>query len=145
MEQDGQDGASDPDDGDDSDSFDSEGEDGDGGGDDDGGDSENGGGDGNDYHAVLLAKEWTIEIHFDLHGDAYYHLKLLSLIRCYHTSVLCSTRWSIGPTRLHWLLGDGGVHPRRESGVPHPIWYYSPVYVCSCYTRCCLADVGGQL
>ena len=103
MEQDGQDGAGDPDDGDDSDSSDSEGEDGDGGGDDggdsgNGGDDENGGGDGDDYHAVVLAKEWTIEIHFDLHGDAYYHIKLLSLVRCYHTSVLCSTTWSIGPT-----------------------------------------------
>ena len=32
-----------------------------------------------------LLKGWTVEIHYDLHGDAYYHPKLLSLVRCYHT------------------------------------------------------------
>ena len=109
-EQGGQDGAGDPDDGDDSDNSDSDdggndggdGDGGDGGDDsgDDGGDGDrdggDGGGDGDDYHAALLAKGWTAEIHYDLQGDAYYHPKLFSLVRRYHTR--CTVQYRIE----HW-------------------------------------------
>jgi hypothetical protein len=82
MEYDVQEGAGDPDDGDGSNDSDSDGDD---GGDDGGNDDGDGGDGGDDYHVTLLAKGWSVEIHFDLHGDAYYHPKLLSLVRCYHT------------------------------------------------------------
>ena len=85
----GQDGAGDPDDGDDPINSDS-----------DGGDGGDGGGDGEgDYHAALLAKAWTLEIHYDLHGDAYYHPKPLSPLYAATTlGAPCSTGWSIRPT-----------------------------------------------
>ena len=91
----GQDWAGDLDDGDDSGNFDyDDGGDGDGGdgGDgngDDGGDGDgdggDGGNDGDDDHDALLAQGWTAEIHYNLEGNAYYHPKLLSLVRLYHT------------------------------------------------------------
>jgi len=86
----GQDGPGDPNDGDDFDNSDSDdgGDGGDGNGDDGGDGDGDGGNDGNggdDDHDALLAQEWTTEIHYDLEGDAYYHPKLLSLIRRYHT------------------------------------------------------------
>jgi hypothetical protein len=98
MEYDVQEGAGNPDDGDGSVDSNSDGgyDGGDDGGDgddrnNDGGDSGdgkdggNGGDGGDDYHARLLAKGWSVEIHFDLHGDAYYHPKLLSLVHRYDT------------------------------------------------------------
>ena len=60
------------------------GDSGDGGGDGDG-DGGDGGNDGDDYHDALLAQGWTTKIHYDLQGDGYYHPKLLSLVRRYHT------------------------------------------------------------
>jgi len=93
MEQDEQEGAGDPHDGDSSDSSDSD--DHGSGGDD--GDSD---GDSRDHHAMLLAKGWTVVIHFDLHGDAYYHPKLLSLARCYHT------RCAVQYRTEHWTHPD---------------------------------------
>jgi hypothetical protein len=80
MEYDVQEGAGNPDDGDGS--VDSNSDGGYGG---DGKDGGNGGDGGDDYHARLLAKGWSVEIHFDLHGDAYYHPKLLSLVHRYDT------------------------------------------------------------
>jgi len=85
MEQDEQEGAGDPDDGDSSDSSDSDNH----GNDSDNGDSD---GDSHDQHAVLLAKGWTVVIHFDLHGDAYYHPKVLTLARRYHTRCIVQYR-----------------------------------------------------
>ena len=49
---------------------------------------------------MLLAKGWTIEIHYDLQGDAYYHPKLLSLIRCYHNR--CTVQYQME----HWTHLD---------------------------------------
>ncbi|XP_066374134.1 uncharacterized protein [Miscanthus floridulus] len=117
-EQGGQDGASDPKDGDASDNSDSDdggndgGDHGDGGDDgddsghdgDDGSDGDrdggDGGGDGDDYHAALLAKGWTTKIHYDLQGDAYYHPKLLSLVCHYHTR--CTVQYQT----KHWTHPD---------------------------------------
>ena len=76
----GQEGAGDPDDGDDSDDSDANG--GDDGG--DGGDGGNGGNDSDDDHNALLAQGWTVEIHYDMEGDAYYHPRLLVLVQRYH-------------------------------------------------------------
>ena len=129
MNRGGQDGAGDPEDGDASNNSDSDdgdgddGDDGDGGDDsddsgddgDDGdgdGDGGDGGDDGDDYHATLLAKGWTVDIHYDLQGDAYYHAKLLSLVHRYHTR--CTMQYQIEHwthPRLQRLLGDRGVHP----------------------------------
>ena len=115
MNRGGQDGASDPKDGDASgnSNFDDGGNDGGGDGDggddgddsgDDGGDGDgdggDGGGNGDDYHAALLAKWWTMEIHYDLQGDAYYHPKLLSLVRRYHT------RCTVQYRTEHWTHPD---------------------------------------
>jgi hypothetical protein len=148
-----QEGAGDPEDGDDSDDSDSDGDDnegdrgdnGDDGGDDggndggDGGDGEdggNGGDGGNDYHATLLAKGWSMEIHFDLHGDAYYHPSL-PCTPLPHQVYRIVPDEALDPPRLHRLLGYGDVHMRKESGVPHPPYYHSLVHTCSCHPRCC--------
>ena len=105
----GQDGAGDPDDGDDSDNSDSDdggndgGDGGDGSGDDgDNGDGDggDGGNDGDDDHDALLAQGWTTEIHYDLQGDAYYHPKLLSRVRRYHT------RCTVQYRTEHWTHPD---------------------------------------
>jgi len=93
MEQDEQEGVGDPDDGDSSDSSDSDNH----GNSGDNGDSD---GDSRDHHVVLLAKGWTVEIHFDLHGDAYYHPKLLTLARRYHT------RCTVQYRTEHWTHPD---------------------------------------
>ena len=114
MNKGGQDGAGDPDDGDDSDNSDSDdggndggdGDGGDGGDDsgDDGGDGDgdegDGGDDDDDYRAALLAKGWTVEIHYDMQGDAYYRPKLLSLVRRYHTR--CTVQYQTE----HWIHPD---------------------------------------
>ena len=101
----GQEGAGDPDDGDDSDGSNSDdgGDGGDGNG-DEGGDGDGDGGDGgnngdHDYDA-LLAQGWTMEIHYDLEGDAYYHPKLLTLVCHYHT------RCTIQYRTEHWTHPD---------------------------------------
>jgi len=90
MEQDEQEDAGDRDDGDSSDSSDS---------DNHGNGSDNGDSDG-DHHAALLAKGWTVVIHFDMHGDAYYHPKLLTLARRYHTQ--CTVQYRTE----HWTHPD---------------------------------------
>jgi hypothetical protein len=93
MEQDEQEGAGDPDDGDSSDSSDSS----DHGS---GGDDGDGDGDSQDHHAALLAKGWTVVIHFNLHGDAYYHPKLLTLARRFHA------RCTVQYRTEHWTHPD---------------------------------------
>ena len=90
MEQDEQEDAGDRDDGDSSDSSDS---------DNHGNGSDNGDSDG-DHHAAILAKGWTVVIHFDLHGDTYYHPKLLTLARRYHT------RCTVQYRTEHWTHPD---------------------------------------
>jgi len=99
MEQDEQEGAGDPDDGDSSDSSDSD-DQGNGG---DNGDSD---GDSRDHNAVLLAKGWTVVIHFDLHGDAYYHPKLYSRTSLSHPVYLAVPHRALDPPQLHPFLGD---------------------------------------
>ena len=47
-----------------------------------------------------LLKGWTVEIHYDLNGDAYYHPKLLSLVRRYHT------RCTVQYWTEHWTHPD---------------------------------------
>jgi len=93
MEQDEQEGAGDLDDVDSSDSSDSN----DHGS---GGDDGDGDGDSRDHHTALLAKGWTVVIHFDLHGDAYYHPKHLTLARRYHT------RCTVQYRTEHWTHPD---------------------------------------
>jgi len=105
-EQGGQEGAGDPDDGDDSDDSDSDG--GDGGGDGNGGNSgdggdggDDGGDDGNggdEDHDALLAQGWTMEIHYNLEGDAYYHPSFSHLYIATTLDALFSTGRSVGPT-----------------------------------------------
>ena len=41
-----------------------------------------------------------MEIHYDLEGDAYYHPKLLSLVRSYHTR--CTVQYRME----HWTHPD---------------------------------------
>ena len=80
QQQGGQEGANDPDDGNDSNNSNSDDDDdGSHGGDEGEGDNED-----DDRRAVLLAEGWTIELHYDLKGDDYYHMKLVTLVRHFH-------------------------------------------------------------
>jgi hypothetical protein len=73
-------GSSNPDDGNDSDNSNSDGGDDGSHGDDEG----EGGNEDDDRRAALLAEGWTVELHYDLQGDDFYHLKLVTLMRCFH-------------------------------------------------------------
>ena len=96
-QQGGQEGAGDPNDGDDSDKYNSD--------DDDdgshGGDEGEGGNEDNDRCAALLAEGWTVELHYDLQCDDYYHPKLVTLVRRFHP------RGTVQYRAEHW------IHPRN--------------------------------
>ena len=60
------------------------------------------------------------------------------------SEALFSTGRSIGPTRLHRLLGDRSVHPRGDSGALHPPCHHYTAYTCGRHQGCNSTGIDGQ-